>query len=371
MKISAVVPSYNSGEALRLCLLSLTHQRLGAQDDLEVVVVDDGSSDDTRAVVEGFTSALNLTYVFKPRTEASGRSAARNTGIGRAAGELIMMIDADHVFPPDFIAEHVRYHEIRPDLVVLGPRGVLGEGIVDVDRLEREFSFSYLPPIVSTEDSRAPLLARLSENFNNLATGWHHTFTCNVSVRRAHLLAVGGFDEKFTGWGLEDSELGYRLRRRGLAFAFNPKAALYTWQGPGVNHRMYGEWRRNLDYFMAKHPGLEVALQTVLDEAYNPDVQDVDWMDSYLRFEYAVRALHGRFPATGSFDVLEIDDDNAPDLLAALPLRAKAGNLIVIDDTADAAAAPVVQCQDSPHELLYFHRPEPTRRARIRTHGAT
>lgn len=47
-------------------------------------------------------------------------------------------------------------------------------------------------------------------------------FTYNMSVRKQHLLDAGGFDEEFLGWGLEDSELGYRLKKCGLLFAYNP-----------------------------------------------------------------------------------------------------------------------------------------------------
>ncbi|MFF5233044.1 glycosyltransferase family 2 protein [Dactylosporangium sp. NPDC000521] len=289
MKVSVVLPCYNAGPALGRCLDSLRRQDLGGH-ALEVVVVDDGSTDGTARLAE--RSTCDLVYLHKPRTAASGRSAARNTGIRHATGDLVVMIDPDHVFPPDFLARHVRHHERRADLVVAGPRHRLGEGEAGLEEFLRDRSFARMPAEV--RDVRVWVLARLGAELDALASCWLYAFSCNLSVRREHLLAVGGFDEGFTGWGLEDSELGYRLRRHGLAFVFEPDAVLYTWERGGMTARRYADWRRNLARFTAKHPGADVAALRLLDDNLNPDVTVRDGVGRYVDLEHAVRAAAPR-----------------------------------------------------------------------------
>jgi glycosyltransferase involved in cell wall biosynthesis len=288
MKVSVVLPCYNAGPALGRCLSALRRQELGAGHALEVLVVDDGSTDGTAVLIQALEPGLDVVYVHKPRTAGSGRSAARNTGIRRATGDLIVMIDPDHVFPPDFLARHVRHHEQRPDLVVLGPRHRLRAADPGPQEFLRDWSFAPLPP---PRDVRLLVLARLGAELDDLATCWHYAFSCNLSVRRAHLLAVGGFDEGFTGWGLEDSELGYRLRRHGLAFVFEAGAVLYTWEPGGMTARRYADWRRNLAHFTTAHPGPDVAALRLLDDTLNPDVTVQDGIGRYVQFEHTVRAL--------------------------------------------------------------------------------
>jgi GT2 family glycosyltransferase len=365
VKVSVVIPAYNAGAHIGRLLLSLAWSRLGPADSLEVVVVDDGSADDTSDVVAGFTAGYSLVSIFLPRTPASGRAAARNAGIEKASGDLVLLLDADQVCAADLVAEHIRYHRLRTDLVVAGPRHDLGEGPFDDAGLARGLTAASIPEVVHRDDREA-VLAAFSQNFNNLQTCWHHMFSCNVSVRREHLLAAGGFDEGFTGWGLEDSELGYRLRRADLAFAFNPAAAAYQ-RHRHVTPDMFTQWRRNLAYFMGRHPGAaEVAAQLVVSRVFDPADRGIGWLESMRRLELAARALAGRLPGPAAFRWIEASHANAAEIRAWLPERAADEDLVVIDDTEEAALADAVQCLDSPRELLYFHRPSGAARDTLR-----
>lgn len=364
MKISVVVPAYNAGSHLGRLLTSLGLSRLDEEDILEVLIVDDGSSDNTREIVENFTADYSLVYVFLPRSAASGRASARNAGIETASGDVALLVDADQICAPGFVAEHIRFHRQRADLVVVGPRHDLAsEPLDDADRPDFFTAPSF--PEVVLRDGRESVLAEFSENFNNLETCWHHMFSCNVSVGREHLLAVGGFDENFTGWGLEDCELGYRLRRAGLAFAYNPSAVAYQ-RHRDVTPAMFVEWRRNLTYFMGKYgSAADVAAQLIICSVFDPEIRSLDWLDAIVRFELAARALAGRLPAPTAFEWVEADDANVAELRAALPKRALRENMIVIDETEGAALADLIQCLDTPHELLYSHRPSPAIREKL------
>ncbi|MDH6108211.1 GT2 family glycosyltransferase [Kitasatospora sp. MAP12-15] len=365
MKVSVVIPSYNARTQLGRLLRCLAGCWLDAGDSLEVVVADDGSTDGTGDLVSEFTADLDLVYVFLPRSPTSGRAAARNAGIEKASGELVLMADADQLCGPDFVLEHLRFHRLRDDLVVVGPRHDLADGPFDDARLAQGFALSALPEVVAG-DGRELVLAEFSENFNNLETCWHHMFSCNVSVRREHLLAVGGFDEGFVGWGLEDSELGYRLRRAGHVFAFNSTAVVYQ-KGRDVTPDMFGEWRRNLAYFMDKHRSApEVCAQTVVCRVFDPADRSIGWLESMRRLEFAARAFAGRLPRPASFAWVEADDTNVADILAGLPERAATQDLIIIDDSAAAVLAGPVQCLDTTRDVLYFRRPTAEVRASVR-----
>ncbi|MFF4501678.1 glycosyltransferase family 2 protein [Streptomyces sp. NPDC001401] len=365
MKVSVVIPSYNAGEQLGRLLLSLTWCRLDAGDSLEVIVVDDGSTDGTRELVAGVGGDLDLVYIFLPRSAASGRAAARNVGIEKASGELVVMVDADQICEPGFVAAHVGFHRLREDLVVVGPRRDLGEGRFDDARLAAGFARSAIPEVVRG-DGRELVFAEFSENFNQLETCWHHMFSCNVSVRREHVMAVGGFDEGFTGWGLEDSELGYRLRRAGLAFAYQPAAVAYQ-RGHGVTPEMFVEWQRNLAHFAAKHADApEVWAQAVIGMAFNPADRSIGWLESMCRLEFAARALAGRLPALTGLAWIEANDGNAARVLADIKDRVATEDLIVIDDSDGAVLAGPVQCLDTTRALLYFWRPTAQARDALR-----
>ncbi|MEV0265449.1 glycosyltransferase [Streptomyces sp. NPDC050617] len=299
--MSVVIPAYNARDSLELCLLSLSHQEgCGTAYTAEVIVVDDGSTDGTDTMVAELGGGLGIRVrcVREPRTPASGRARARNIGLRQATGDLVVLLDADQVVAPAFLAEHVASHTGQEALVVLGPRFQLGEGAADRERLRSGFSLEALPPVVRG-DEREPVFAALDCGPDDLETAWHSMWTCNVSVRRSHLTALGGFDEAFLGWGLEDSELGYRLARAGVRFARNPRAVVYHEHRPGVTARMHREWRRNLARFERKHDDPVVALQRVFGPVIDPAAgSELTWIESAVRFELAARALrgHGRTP---------------------------------------------------------------------------
>jgi GT2 family glycosyltransferase len=181
LRLSVVVPTYNRSEVLRVCLASLARQTLSS-DQFEVLVVDDGSTDDTESVVGSFRGALPVRYLRQPQNR--GRAAARNRGIREASGDVVVFVDSD-VFPvPGFLAAHRSVHLASPRAVGRGP-------LLLTSHLDDPFG-------------KPPLLPDPSPAFLD---------TANASVRREHLLAAGGFDEEFRHYGWEDADLGLRLRR--------------------------------------------------------------------------------------------------------------------------------------------------------------
>jgi len=295
-----VIPVYNAGSYLDGCLESLAHQRVEASDSFEVVVVDDGSTDDTRDVITRHTAQLgDLAYVHLPRTSSSSRSRARNAGVEQASGELLVFLDGDQFVGPDFVARHLQQHRLHPDphAVVAGFRTYLEIGRSDIRGFAETGDKSCLGPIIKG-DVRVDLLEQLHYLDGDLATAWHLAFSCNVSMHRADFRAAGGWAVEFTGWGLEDSELAYRLYRRGCRIVLDPANVVYH-QGVAIQSYgdLYGNWLRNLDCFMRRHDyAMEVVLQNILGEFFDP-TRTGNWLECYERFELTVRLTQGQLPA--------------------------------------------------------------------------
>jgi glycosyltransferase involved in cell wall biosynthesis len=196
--VSVIVPTFNRAEVLTRTLPCLLEQDLG-DDRYEVVLVDDGSTDGTRDVA----SASACPALRYHRFDHVGRAAVRNHALRVARGAVLVFVDDDAFVPPGFLAAHLAGHAGRDDRIVTGP-------IVMVpDRPER---LRVTPPWRGFHRNPFP--------------------TVNVSVLREHVLAAGGFDERFRLYGWEDVELGTRLERRGLRRRFVRAAPVFHWK-PG------------------------------------------------------------------------------------------------------------------------------------------
>lgn len=202
--VSVVIPTYNRCERLAKVLTALAAQE-GAV-SFEVVVVSDGSTDGTDEYLAFGRVPLPIIAARQPN---QGPAAARNRGIDLASGDIVLFIDDDVVAAPQLLARHAAGHcaAEHDDLVVIGPM---------LNPADFEMS-----PWVRYEQ------AMLQKQYDAMIAGeWAPTarqfYTGNASIRRAHLLAVGGFDPQFRR--LEDVELAYRLDDRGLRWSFDPEA---------------------------------------------------------------------------------------------------------------------------------------------------
>jgi glycosyltransferase involved in cell wall biosynthesis len=188
--------TYNRSALLERVLDACFEQTV-PDDAYEVVLVNDGSTDDTAATIEraGARAACRFTVVNQTN---SGLAKGRNAGIARATGERIIFIDDDVLVLPNFVEEHLRSHASQPQSIVRG-------GAIEVE------DFDDLPPPVW--------------NIRNYSGNYF--WTTNVSVPLATIRAIGGFDESFSEYGWEDIDVGLRLRRAAVKAAFNPKALVY------------------------------------------------------------------------------------------------------------------------------------------------
>lgn len=220
MHASVIVTTYNWPEALSVALDSLVRQD---SRDFEVLVADDGSADETRACVERIaaTSPVPIRHVWHP-DQGFRPSAIRNKAIAAADGEYIILIDGDCFVLPDFVRSHVRLAE--QGFFVSGKRSFLRPRLTRtvLDKKSRFAPHSRLGWFLRgmTNQCTRPL------QFLKLPMGgarygkrddWTKVQTCNLGFFRADAIAINGFDERYQGHGLEDSDFVVRLLRSGIA----------------------------------------------------------------------------------------------------------------------------------------------------------
>lgn len=211
MRASIVIPTYNASRHLPRQLECL--RRTDAALVSEVLICDDGSSENTRAVIEQHAHGLPVIYFEQPR-RGFRAAAARNLGISGSTGEVIIFLDQDVLFSPSFVGVHLQYHEAtpRPRLVFGFRKRVAGVATTLDPQLETGV----------IDDHRRDILGPSGEGIAVSPTPWYYAYTCNLSVSAA--CRDERFDEKFTGWGNEDLEYAYRLWRSGVEIVCAPEA---------------------------------------------------------------------------------------------------------------------------------------------------
>jgi len=100
LNFSIIVPVYNRPKEIDELLQSLTLQDF--EDDFEVLIIEDGSTNKSEEIVVGYQEKLQLTYLFK---ENSGAGASRNYGMQRATGNYFIILDSDVIVPPHYLSE--------------------------------------------------------------------------------------------------------------------------------------------------------------------------------------------------------------------------------------------------------------------------
>lgn len=270
LKASVIIPARNRESVLPETLRALARQSFPAE-QLEVVVVDDGSTDDIRAAISAHYP-FRVIYDRLHANEEFCPARPRNRGLRLAGGDIAIFLDADVVPGPEFVAEHVAAHcaENRASAVV---GYTYGYPLMPEDRTPEVLDppppdriLESLNVLVARDerwrDGREPLYAA-SRDLADHVTPWQAYWTNNASVPRDTALQVGGFDEDFVGWGAEDFEFAYRLHLHGLRFALARQAwGVHYPHAVGDQAVRRRQLERNRRRLIAKHasPLLELQL---------------------------------------------------------------------------------------------------------------
>jgi glycosyltransferase involved in cell wall biosynthesis len=207
--VTLIIPTYNRSSALIWCL-----ERVEAQTfrSFEVIIVDDGSTDDTAAQVSQYktSSSLKIDYM---RQENSGPATARNKAVRAARSPICIFIGDDILCEPDFIERHVAFHRRMPELAACG---------LGLTRWESERQ--KLTPFMR-------YFEQIQFAYGKLLSGtrpdWSHFYTSNLSVK-TELVRKYPFNELFPKAAMEDVELAYRIHQsEELKIALLPDAVAF------------------------------------------------------------------------------------------------------------------------------------------------
>jgi glycosyltransferase involved in cell wall biosynthesis len=236
-EISVIIPTYQRRTSVVRALESLMAQTL-PRELYEVVTVIDGSSDGTADALRRLATPYRMVAVEQANR---GQAAARNAGVARAAGDLLVFLDDDMEAGSGFLEAHRHAHRDGARRVVLGPAPVVVE--------------AGDPPLVEYRARRFEArLAALAAPGYRLT--YSDMYTGNLSVRRALLLEAGLFDEAFRLYGHEDYELALRLGKAGAEFVFSPGALAhqhYEKTFPALARDSVARGRTAV-HFSRKHP---------------------------------------------------------------------------------------------------------------------
>lgn len=198
-KVSVVIPSYNTAKYVATAVRSALAQTYA---NVEVVVVDDGSTDDTRAALDGCFQ--DIRYV---RQENAGLPSARNTGIRHSTGEIIAFLDADDWWSPEKLSLQVAKLTRSEKPVLVHTDVFLVDGLSEA---------------VSRVDCQR---RRYQGNCYGSLFFEHRILPSSVAVWRDAIVTAGLFDSSLRN-GCEDYDMWIRLARLG-AFAYLDEPLVY------------------------------------------------------------------------------------------------------------------------------------------------
>lgn len=220
--ISVIVPVKNGGRTIEKCLLSLTRQDYPSN---EIIIVDDGSTDNTAEILGRFTGIISLTL-----PESRGPGYCRNLAIKTAKGELIAFTDADCVAEANWLSElakcftlqagQVPATTIRSEVTGAGGAQKIPEDDTDFGKTSGLFleTIGFVSDYIKND-------GRITRTLHNPS--------CNSIYRKSFLTESGGFREDL--WPGEDIELDFfrmKSRKKDILLLYNPSAVVYHYRSP-------------------------------------------------------------------------------------------------------------------------------------------
>ncbi|QUJ67290.1 glycosyltransferase family 2 protein [Photobacterium sp. GJ3] len=210
MKASLIITTYNWKEALSVVLDSIRQQSVLPG---EVIIADDGSREDTQALIAAAASDFPVPLIHSWQPDDGFRAAeSRNRAMAKAQFEYLIIIDGDMVLPQHFVAAHLRH--AKPGQFIQGGRVLLNEACSQKVIASKKLPYWFASGLKNRHNTlQCP---KLSRAFSRISNTDKSTRSCNMSFWRADILRINGFNNDFVGWGREDSEFVHRLLNLGL-----------------------------------------------------------------------------------------------------------------------------------------------------------
>ncbi len=211
MRVSLIITTYNRPDALLLVLRSIEGQ---ITLPYEVIIADDGSTNDTKEVVTSFQEKSDIRVIHSWQEDSGFRAAkSRNKAIAKATGKYIILIDGDMILHPEFINDHI--NNTQSGYFVQGSRVLLTQDKTKQTLDQQKINFSLLSNGLQNRKNafHSNILSKLFSNKRNYLRGIR---TCNMAFYKQDCININGFNNEFEGWGREDSEFIMRLLNSGI-----------------------------------------------------------------------------------------------------------------------------------------------------------
>jgi glycosyltransferase involved in cell wall biosynthesis len=214
LQLSVILTTYQRPAHLERCLHCLSLQQ-GVDGKFEVIIADDGSQDTTEEIARSVARSVTFPVKWVTHPHRGFRAAlCRNDGIRASSAPYLLFVDCDCLLPRDHLQKHLEAR--RPGVVRAGECLRLDQAAterVDKKAIEAEEYRNW----VSREERNRFLQQKIKNHYYQLIR--HSTkpklIAYDFGIWREDIEAVNGFDEAFVGWGCEDDDLAYRLRRAG------------------------------------------------------------------------------------------------------------------------------------------------------------
>lgn len=319
MKASIIIPSYNSKERLYYNLLSLNNQDYDFN-EFEVVVVDNGSTDDTISMLMSFMNQAKFKLKFARLEKNRGIACGRNAAIKMSEGDILIFHDSDMIAPKDFVRRHLGDHEEK-NIVVCG---ISWKRIISFYYQELENKGEGYKGLIKLKSApikieKAPILDErliltgeymdyafdLEEDFikevkgilekydgdlSKYALPWRLFITNNASVEREKVMNVGMFDESIVAYGFEDYDLGIRLFKSGCKFMFD-KDILNIHQEHPSNIRI-DEFKDNIRYICNKYNSIYFIDVILVCVGYLTSIDDSHLNELVCEINKMIKSVH-------------------------------------------------------------------------------
>jgi len=211
MKTALLISTYNWTQALELVLKSLEEQTVLPD---EVLIADDGSSDETRQLIDSFI-AKDLCKVIHVWHEDKGfrKAVILNKAVAKSGCDYIIQIDGDCIMHPEFIADHKK--NMLQNTYLYGTRATITKDALPRIFNEKQTKYHYFSKDIKKRSRtlHSPLLSMMYRPHKGFSSNFRG---CNVSFWRQDFLDINGYNENFEGWGREDSDLVIRLGNKGV-----------------------------------------------------------------------------------------------------------------------------------------------------------
>lgn len=207
LPLSVVICTYNRADLLKMTLESINKQTLDKA-DYEVIIIDDGSSDNTKEIAELFSGRLPLKYFFQNN---AGLASAKNHGVYASQGKILLFFDDDDIATPTLLEEHLKTHKKYPDR---------NDAVLHYTGWSPDL---FVTPLMHFVTEVGCFLFSYPNIKNGDILNYSYFWGGRSSCKKGFLIEHGVFNQVFR-FGCEDIELGYRLSKHGLRVVYNSKA---------------------------------------------------------------------------------------------------------------------------------------------------